>query len=92
MTTISATTARAKFYDLLDEVAKTGKRVGITRRGETKAILISADEYASWQETNEVLANKALMRTIRRGEKDVKAGKVYDWNKVKKELGIDVQN
>lgn len=90
MTTISATTARARFYDLLDEVAKTGKRVGITRRGETKAILISVDEYASWQETNEILANKALMSAIRRGEKDAKEGKVYDWERVKKELGINV--
>lgn len=90
MTTVSATQARANLYDLIDEVAKSGKRVGITKKGETKAILISAEEYESWQETNEILADKSLMRAIREGEKDSKVGRVHDWEDVKKELGIDV--
>lgn len=92
MITVSATTARANLYDLIDEVSASGKRVGITKKGESKAILISAQEYESWQETNEILADKSLMRAIRQGEKDVKEGKVYDWEEVKKELKIDVQN
>lgn len=89
MGTISATQARANFYDLIDEVAKSGKRVGITKKGETKAFLISADEYESWQETNEIMADKGLMRAIRQGEKDLKEGRVQDWEEVKKELGWD---
>ncbi len=92
MTTVSATTACAKLYELIDEVSLSGKRIGITKKGETKAILISAEEYESWQETNEILADKALMRAIRQGEKDIKEGKVRDWEDVKKELGIDVHN
>lgn len=90
MTTISATQARANLYDLIDEVAASGKRVGITKKGITKAILISAEEYESWQETNEILADKSLVRAIRQGEKDLQSGRVYDWEDVKKELGIDV--
>ncbi|MBI3290065.1 type II toxin-antitoxin system Phd/YefM family antitoxin [Candidatus Microgenomates bacterium] len=90
MNTISATRARANLYDLVDKVAKSGKRVGITKKGETKVVLISAEEYESWQETNEIMADKGLMRAIRQGEKDLKAGRVYDWEDVKKELGIDV--
>lgn len=90
MNTVSATTARANLYDLIDEVALSGKRIGITKKGETKVILISAEEYESWQETNEILADKSLMRAIRQGEKDIKEGRVYDWEDVKKELGIDV--
>ena len=92
MTTVSATQARANLYDLIDEVASSGKRVGITKKGETKAILISAEEYESWQETNEILADKALMRAIKQGEKDIKEGRVRDWEDIKKELGIDVQS
>ena len=45
MTTISATTARANLYDLIDEVFKTGKSVGITKFGTLKAVLVSAKEY-----------------------------------------------
>ncbi len=92
MTTVSATQARAKLYELIDEVSLSGKRIGITKKGETKAILISAEEYESWQETNEILVDKALMRAIRQGEKDIKEGKVRDWEDVKKELGIDVHS
>lgn len=90
MTTLSASRARANFYNLLDEVAASGKRVGITKKGKTTAILISAEEYESWQETNEILADKSLMRAIKQGEKDLKEGRVYDWEEVKKELGINV--
>lgn len=52
MTTISATKARANFYNLIDEVATSGKRVEITKRGEIKVVLISVKEYESWQEIN----------------------------------------
>lgn len=48
MKTVSATYARAHFYDLIDEVAASGKRVAITKKGNIKAILISSQEYESW--------------------------------------------
>ena len=91
MTTVSATTARANLYDLIDEVSASWKRVGITKRGETKAVLISVEELESWEETNEILADKKLMRDLKQAEKDIKEGRVYDWEDVKKELGFDVQ-
>jgi antitoxin YefM len=90
MTTISATKARANLYDLIDQVAKTGKRVGITKKGETKVVLMSTEELESWEETNEILADKKLMRDLGQAEKDIKDGKYYDWEDVKKELNIDV--
>lgn len=89
MITVSATTARANLYDLIDEVALLGKRVGITKKGETKAILMSAEEFDSWNETNEILADKKLMRIIRQSEKELAEGKGEDWEDVKKELGWD---
>ena len=48
MKTVSATYARAHFYDLIDEVSKAGTRVGITKKGEIKAVLVGAREYESW--------------------------------------------
>jgi|GEM_PF-3543879 hypothetical protein len=51
----------------------------------TKTLPITAE----WKETNEILADKKLMRAIKQAEKDIKEGKMHDWDDVKKELGID---
>ncbi len=45
MNTVSATTARANLYELIDQVALSGKRIGITKRGVLKVVLISLREY-----------------------------------------------
>ena len=90
MTTISATKARAHFYHLIDEVSASGKRVGITKQGETKVVLMSIEELESWEETNEILSDKKLMKDLKQAEKDFKEGRFHDWEDVKKELGIDV--
>lgn len=90
MTTVSATKARANFYDLIDKVSTSGKRIGITNKGETKVVLMSVSELESWEETNEILSDKKLMKDLKQAEKDIKEGRFYDWEDVKKELKIDV--
>lgn len=87
MTTLSATKARANFYELIDKVATSGKSVGITKKGETKVVLMSAEELESLEETMEILSDKKLMAAIRRGEKEIEEGNFKDWEEVKKELG-----
>lgn len=88
MTTVSATQARAKLYDLIDEVSVSGKWVGITKRGETKVVLISAEELESWEATLRVMADSELVKGIRKGVEDIKKGRVVPWEKVKKDLGL----
>ena len=90
MTTISATQARANFYDLIDEVASSGKRVGITKKGETKVVLMSVDELESWEETNEILSDKKLMKDLREAEEDIKKGRYITFEQLKKDLKLDV--
>lgn len=89
MTTISATTARANLYDLIDEVAKTGKRVGITKKGETKVVLMSVEELESWEETNEILSDKRLMRNLKKAEKDIEKGRFITFEQLKKNLKLE---
>ncbi len=62
----------------------------ITVNGVPAAVLMSAAEYESWKETTEILSDPALMKAIVEGEEDIKKGRVYDWEEVKKELKIDV--
>ncbi len=90
MTTISATKARANLYDLIDQVASSGKRVGITKKGETKVVLMSLDELESWEETNEILSDKKLMRDIKAGEEDIKEGRYITFEQLKKDLNLNV--
>lgn len=91
MNTISATQARDDLYNLIEEVSL-GKRVAITNKGETKAVLVSPEELRSWEVTMEVMNDPELMESLRESEKDIKAGRVRDWEDIKKELGIDVQS
>ncbi len=38
-----------------------------TRNGRAAAVLLSADQFEGWRETVEILADKELMKEIRRG-------------------------
>ncbi|MDO8577076.1 MAG: type II toxin-antitoxin system Phd/YefM family antitoxin [Candidatus Daviesbacteria bacterium] len=87
MITVSATTARNTLYDLLEE-ASSGKKIAITNKGETKAVLISPEELASWEATLEVMSDPKLVKSIKNGLDDIKHGRVIPWKEVKKELNI----
>ncbi|KKR78353.1 MAG: hypothetical protein UU23_C0001G0117 [Candidatus Curtissbacteria bacterium GW2011_GWA1_40_9] len=80
--TISATDARAKLYDLLEEVEKLSKRVIITSHGKTKAVLVNADELEGLEETLEILRDRDAMASIARSKKDIKAGRIYPFEEV----------
>ncbi|MBI2019581.1 type II toxin-antitoxin system Phd/YefM family antitoxin [Candidatus Daviesbacteria bacterium] len=87
MITVSATNARNNLYDLLEE-ASSGKKIAITNKGETKAVLISAEELASWEATIEVMSDKKLVKSIKRGLDDIKKGRVVSWEEVKKQAKL----
>lgn len=89
MNTISATDARENLYKLIEEVSSSGKRIAITNKGETKVVLMSAEELRSWEVTLEVMSDPELMEGIRKGDRDIKAGRIVDWEDVKEELGLD---
>ena len=88
--TLPITEARQNLTTLVDRANKQLDEYIITGNGRPAAVLMSATEYDSWRETNEVMSDKKLMKAIRQGEKDIKAGKLYSWEEVKKELGINV--
>jgi prevent-host-death family protein len=78
MKTLPLAEAKAKLSALVDRVAATDEEVLITRNGRPAAVLVSLDEYESWKETREIKSDRALMREIRRGLRDLrKGGKVY---------------
>lgn len=90
--TLPITEARQRFPALVNRISKGLDKYVITVNGRPAAMMISVGEYESWRETNEILADKKLMNDIQEAEKDIEEGRVYDWEDVKKELGLDVQN
>lgn len=74
-TTIPATEARKKLFKVIDEVAKKARHFFITKDGEPKAVIMSAEEWESWLETLEILSDKKLVRSIRKAEGDFKKGR-----------------
>ncbi len=75
MKTLSLSEAKTKLSGLVDEVSRRDEEVVITRNGRPAAVLVSADEYDSWQETNAVRADAGLMREIKTGLRALKARK-----------------
>ena len=51
MKTLSLSDAKAKLSGLVDQVSRRDEEIIITKNGRPVAVLVSADEYDSWQET-----------------------------------------
>ena len=87
--TLSITKAREDLTSLVDKAKNRLDEYVITVNGSPAAVIISAAEYDSWKETLEVMSNPSLLKAIKEGEDDIKKGRVYDWEDVKKELKLD---
>ena len=88
MRTLPLTEARKDLSKIVDEVSNVHEHITITRQGKPAAVVMSADEFESWQETMEIMADPKAMAAIRRAEKDIKAGRVRPWEEVRARLGL----
>ena len=82
------TDARATLSDLHERVENEQEHVFITRQGKPVAIVMSVDEWESWEETIDVLSEPDAMDALRKSEEDVKAGRLVDLDEVKRDLGL----
>ena len=83
MKTLPLTDARKELPNIVDEVARGHEHVVITKRGRPQAVVMSLDEFESWQETLEIMADRQAMAAIARAERDIKAGRVRRWAEIK---------
>lgn len=87
MKTLAFSEARRDLAKLVDEVSAKQEHVVITKQGRPKAVVMSSDEFESWQETLEIMADRKAMAAIARAERDVKAGRVRPWEDVRARVG-----
>jgi len=86
--TLPLTEARKDLSKIVDEVAAIHEHVTITRQGKPAAVVMSADEFESWQETLEIMSDPEAVAAIKRGMRDVKAGRTRPLEEVLKRLGV----
>lgn len=67
--------ARNHLSEYVADAERTHDRITITRHGHPAAVLISADELASIEETLEVLRTPGAVEAIRQGLADAAAGR-----------------
>jgi len=82
------TEARARLTELLDDGNDRHEHVVITRNGRPAAVVLSSEEYEALAETLEVLDDDDALEALRESEADVRAGRVYSLDDVRRELGL----
>ena len=70
--------ARAQLSRLIDEATTTHERFEITRNGRRAAVLLSADDYDTLQETIAVLSDAELLTAHHEGRAAIDAGDYLD--------------
>jgi len=88
--TLPITKARDELPTLVDKANKQLDEFIITVNGTPAAVLLSAAEYESWKETNEIMGDPSLLQAIKEGERDLKKGDYITFEQLKKELGLHV--
>ena len=78
MTTLPLADARAQLSRLIDEAVATHERFDITRNGRRAAVLLSADDYDTLQDTLAVLSDAVLLTAHREGQAAIEAGDHLD--------------
>lgn len=77
---ISITEARNNLFKITDQVQKSGTYFTLTEHGRAKVVIMSADEFESWQETVEVMRDfPDLDKDIKEAEEAIKSGEYKNW-------------
>ena len=75
MKTLSLSEAKMKLSNLVKTVSDTDEAVVITKNGSPAAVLVSPDEFESWNETIAIRSDLPLIQEIKKGLKVLKSKK-----------------
>jgi len=87
MEKLTITEARNRFTKLPDETAD-NRIFAVTRRNKEVMAVMSWDLYEGLLETIEILGDKDLMESFKRGLDDIQSGRVYNLEESRKRLGL----
>ena len=64
---IPVTALRPKLLKCLNRAGRLGQEYVITRNGKPSAVIVGYEDWESWKETREILADPSALKRIRRG-------------------------
>ena len=73
---IPISSAKTRLLELLRQVEESRENIVLTKNGLPKAVLLSYEDFAGLLETIEILADTKMLRGIKAGLQDVKAGRI----------------
>jgi prevent-host-death family protein len=84
--TLPLSEVKIKLSAIVDGIVRRSDEIIITRNGRPAAVLISADEYDGWKETQAIKRDPDLMKQIHESEAAYKRGdyKEYTMEELKK--------
>ncbi len=80
--TLTVSEAKARLSELVANVQQTEEELVITRNGRPAAVLMSAEEFESLKETQEIKKDQALMKEIKQGLAQLEKGHRYSFEDV----------
>ncbi len=80
--TVPLSKAKALLSEFVRRVREEHESFAITHRGRVEGVLLGIEEYESLIETLEILSDRDLVASIRRGLNDEKAGRVHPYSEV----------
>ena len=84
MRTMSYTAVRNNLAEALDRVAQDHAPIVITRQNGAPAVLMSMEDFSSWQETEYLLRTPANAAHLAKSLRDLAAGKGVRFNPLRK--------
>ena len=92
-TTLPISEARKEIFKIAEKVQKPSNYYTLTEKGRPKAVILSAKDFESWQETLEVIRDfPGLEKDIRDSEKEYKKGGFSTLEEVLAKQGLIVSD
>lgn len=88
MKTMSISAAKAKLNELVDDAARTHEHVTFTKNGSPAAVMISADEWESIQDTLFWQSQPGINEDLAQAEADIEAGNTVSAEDLRARYGL----
>lgn len=77
MKTLPLSDAKNRLSRIVDDVTERDEQVMITRNGHPAAVVISPEEFESWQATIDILSDPDLMAQFQRSKQAMRRARTY---------------
>jgi antitoxin YefM len=86
--TVPLSEAKDKLSALVEEADKTHEIIQITRHGHPSAVLMSADDLESLQETIHWLSQPGIREDLEQARRDIASGDTVSGEELRREFGL----